>query len=476
MWWKSAKIYELYIDKFAGNIRGLIERLDYFPALGIDTHHILPHYPSPMVDDGYDIVDYRGVRKELGTPDDFKELLAQAHARGLRIIVDFVLNHTSRLHPWFLEARASKHNPKRSYYLWSTTGEEFAAAENPFPDMKPRNWIYNSDTDDYYFATYYPGQPDLNWDNEEVFNEMVGNMEWWAHLGVDGFRLDAVPHLIKREGTTCVGLPETHEVIRRIRARLESRYPSVILLAEAHQTPSLTKTYFGKGDECHLAYHFPLMEALWMAAMERAQGKPLEAHARIQKMLADTADIPANCQWATFLRNHDEISLATLPSFDREALVGWLDPEHRYPFRKGQTTSVRIATAMRGQSARILEIFASLYRAPGAPIMYYGDEIGMTNSHAMEFMLDTRRHVRGAFNWEEAEHQMKDRGSLWSAVSLLIKSSRPEGDTAFYGESDNTHLQRVRTSRAGHKKPRAHGKNPDAQPHRKDAPGREGTL
>jgi len=415
MWWKSAKIYELYIDKFAGDIRGLISHLDYFPALGVDTLHLLPFYPSPMVDDGYDVIDYRAVRTELGTLDDFKELLSAAHKRGLRIIADFAINHTSREHPWFMEARASTSSPRRAYYLWSKTGEEFPQADNPFPDMKPRNWIYNSDTDDYYFATYYPGQPDLNWDNEQVVEAMLGHMEFWAGLGVDGFRLDAVPHLIKREGTTCVGLPETHAILKGIRARISKKYPEVVLLAEAHQSVPLIKSYFGQGDECHMAYHFPLMEALWIAAMDGSSE-------RVAQVLADSAGIPASCQWATFVRNHDEVSLNTLPAADRERLVKWLDPEHRYPFRKGQTTSVRTATALKGDRKKILELYESLYRAPGAPVMYYGDELGMQNSHALGYMLDTRRHVRGPFDWEEAQQQMEDPESLWSAVSAIIKA------------------------------------------------------
>lgn len=438
MWWKDAKLYELYIDKFAGDLTGLTAKLDYFTALGINTLHLLPHYPSPMVDDGYDVSDYRGVRPELGTLDDFKALVREAHARNIRIITDFVLNHTSREHPWFIEARSSKDNPKRDWYLWSAAGTEFPDASNPFPDFKPKNWIYSSDTDDYYFATFYPGQPDLNWDNPEVFDAMVGTMEFWAELGVDGFRLDAVPHIVKREGTACRDLPETHEVIRQIRKRLEKRYPEVILLAEAAQDIELVKTYFGRGDECHMAYNFPLMCEMWMALMETQEKSPeastasfqgerrgiFPASPRLQKIVDESKDIPHNCQWATFLRNHDEIWLDSLSDADRERLVAWMDPEHRYPFRNNTTTSMRVGSIFRGDAQKIFEAFALLYAQPGAPIMYYGDELGQLNEHNIEFMLDTRRHVRGAFNWPLAESQQADPESLLTRTAALI-TARP---------------------------------------------------
>lgn len=414
MWWKEARLYELYIDKFASDIKSLTTKLDYFTKLGINTLHILPHYPSPMVDDGYDISDYRGVRPELGTLDDFKTLLAEARKRNIRILTDFVLNHTSREHPWFLEARSSRTNPKRDWYLWSKVGSEFAESMNPFPDMKPNNWIYSSDTDDYYFATFYPGQPDLNWDNPEVFEAILSAMEFWAELGVSGFRLDAAPYLIKRDGTGCRGLPETHDVLKRLRARLEKKYPDVILLAEAAHPIEEVLPYFGNGDECHMAYNFPLMGEMWKALMD-------DSSDRLQKTIELSKNIPANCQWATFLRNHDEIELITLPEKDREPLRAWLDPHNQYPFRKGETTAMRIASIFRGDTEKILQAFKLLYAMPGVPVMYYGDELGMENVHNIAFILDTRRHVRGEFDWTLAEHQMVDPQSLWSKVATLIK-------------------------------------------------------
>ena len=412
-WWKNAKIYELYIDKFAGDIKGLTGRLDYFTKLGINCLHILPHFPSPMVDDGYDVMDYRNVRPELGTLEDFGMLVKEARARNIRIIIDIVLNHTSEQHPWFQEARASKSNSKRDYYLWRDVQFGFEGSVNAFPDIKSNNWIPNPQTGDYYFATFYPQQPDLNWDNPEVQAAMLDNMDFWAELGVDGFRLDAAPHLIKREGTTSVGLPETHAIIKLIRKYIEEKYPEVILLAEAHQSIALTEKYFGEGDECHMAYHFPLMEAMWIAlAIGERSG--------VEKMVAESFNIPENCGWATFLRNHDEISLSTLQPEARARLVAFLDPQHLYPFKKGEYTSVRIANVFNGDVQKIAVAFEILYSQPGSPIMYYGDEIGMKNLPLAEGIIDTRKYVRGAFDWQEAEKQMADPDSLFNRVAQII--------------------------------------------------------
>jgi maltose alpha-D-glucosyltransferase/alpha-amylase len=417
-WWKRAKIYELYIDKFAGTINGLREKLPYFTALGIDTLHLLPHFASPMVDEGYDIMDYRSVRPELGTMEDFELLVKEARAQGIRIIIDFVLNHTSNQHPWFVEAKQSKKNPKRDYYLWREIEYGFEGSTNAFPDIKPNNWIWNEETKDYYFATFYPEQPDLNWDNEEVQREMLANMDFWIDKGVSGFRLDAAPYLIKRENSTSKGLPETHAVIKRIRAHIEAKNPEVILLAEAHQSLALTKEYFGHGDECHMAYHFPLMEQFWVSLMEQtAEG--------VHEMVEASRAIPDNCQWATFLRNHDEVSLATLPPGVRTALVNFLDPQHTYLFKKAGATSVRLAEGLHNDDARIREALSLLYTTPGAPIMYYGDEIGMRNLPLKDGVIDTRLYVRGEFDWNAADAQMKDPRSLWSHATHLTRGAVP---------------------------------------------------
>jgi len=408
-WWKNAKIYELYIDKFAGDIKGLTGRLDYFTKLGVNCLHILPHFPSPMVDDGYDVSDYRGVRPELGTLEDFTTLIKEAHGKGIRIIVDLVLNHTSDQHPWFIEARASHTNSKRDYYLWSDTGNEYADAPNMFPGTKPRNWIRNDATGDLYFATFYPSQPDLNWDNPTVFDEMMVIMEFWAARGVDGFRFDSAPHIVKRDHTNSMGLPETHAMLKKIRAVLQQKYPNVILLAES---VTESKTYFGESDECHMVYNFPLMRQIWVMLMNGDT-------AALQAVVRDMEDIPENCEWATFLRNHDELTLRTLPEDITVAMRQFLDPEGVYSFSK--YPAVRVAEVFKGNQDKIVNAFKILYSIPGAPIMYYGDEIGMRNLPPKEGVRDARLYVRGTFDWHEAETQMTDPNSLFNQVAKIVR-------------------------------------------------------
>ncbi len=416
-WWKEAKIYELYIDKFAGTIPELTARLSYFTALGINTLHILPHYPSPMIDDGYDVMDYCAVRPELGTLDDFDALIQEAHARGIKIIIDFVLNHVSDQHPWFLEARASKENPRRDYFLWNENNGRFTESWNAFPGIKESNWIYNEATQDFYYATFYPAQPDLNWDNPDVFKGMMAFMDFWADRGVDGFRLDAVLTLIKRDGKISKGLPETHAIIRNIRAHLDQKYGgNIILLAESHMEVEEIKTFFGNGDECHMAYHFPLMEALFLSLL-------LDEPERVDEVIEKSKGIPENCTWATFLRNHDEISLATLPLIRRTTLITQLDPDGEYIFNRGQATAIRLANIFKKNPEKIKEAFALLYSLPGSPIMYYGDEIGMKNLPRTEGSIDTRVFVRGTFDASEAQRQLKDPESLLSFVQKTIHTS-----------------------------------------------------
>lgn len=412
-WWKAAKIYELYVDKFAGTFAGLESKLQYLRELGINTVHILPHYPSPMIDDGYDVSDYRGIRAELGDLKQFACFVRAGHAHGIRVITDLVLNHTSNQHPWFLEASSSRNNPKRDYYLWSDTGTEFPLIKSGLGDIKENNWISHT-SGQYYFAKYYPQQPDLNWDNPAIFDEMLEIMYFWADIGVDGFRLDAAPHLIKREGTDGKGLPETHALLKRIRAALEKEYPEVILLAEAHHNITDTKKYFGDGDECHMAYHFNLMEHMWLAIQKGE-------HALVQHIVDESYDIPENCQWAIFLRNHDEISLATLEPGIRSALVAFLDPDGLFHFKKGEATSMRIGSVFRGDRAGMRRAFELLYSLPGSPIMYYGDEIGMSNLPHEESIIDSRKYVRGSFDWELAEAQRRDPGSFFNEVAALIR-------------------------------------------------------
>jgi len=420
-WWKEAKIYEVYVDAFAETFLGMTEHLDYFTRLGVNCLHILPHYPSPMIDDGYDIVDYRSVRSLLGTLEECVAFIDAAHARGIRVIFDYVLNHTSDQHPWFIEARASKENPKRDFYLWSTTGNEFTAAANAFPDIKAHNWVPNIATDDLYFATFYPQQPDLNWDNPEVFEEMVATMEFWAAHGVDGFRLDAVSHIVKREGTSSQGLPETHQVLKRIRARFEASYPEVILLAEAATSIEGSKEYFGTGDECHMVYNFPLMERMWLSLVDGNRGQLDEA-------IIESATIPENCAWATFLRNHDEMALGMLTPEERHRLIDSFDPKHEFLFNKGEATSMRVASALHNDKKKILKAIELLYSVPGTPVMYYGDEIGMLNLPVGDLLIDSRRYVRGRFDWSAAEAQAQDPESLLNQIAHIIQGVGADRD------------------------------------------------
>lgn len=441
-WWKTAKIYELYVDKFAGDFRGLTEKLDYLSNLGINTVHILPHYPSPMIDDGYDITDYRNVRPELGTLADMQEFVATARKRGIHVILDMVLNHVSSSHPWFIEARSSRTNPKRDYFLWSDTGSEYALSSNMFPDIKERNWIPNPQTGDFYFATFYPEQPDLNWDNPDVIEGMLANIDFWADMGVDGFRLDAACFLIKRDGTTCKGLPETHAMIKMIRHHLDEKYSAgIILLGEAAQSIEDSIAYFGNGDECHMMYHFPLMTEMWLALRHNDLS-------HVEQMVRQSFDIPPNCAWATFLRNHDEIELRILPSQDvRTDLISFLDPKKEYLCNQGQGTSMRIASVFDGDKEKILGALRLLFETPGTPIMYYGDEIGMKNLPPDKNIKDTRKFVRGAFDWNAADQQMNDPDSLLSHVRMLLMYTEGRQTQQFYiTDYDHTGTQNLRPS------------------------------
>jgi len=417
-WWTNAAIYELYVDKFAGNFRGLTAKLGYLTRLGINTIHILPHYPSPMVDGGYDISDFQEVRTDLGTLNDFCECVDAAHRHGIRVITDLVLNHVSSVHPWFIEARASKKNAKRDFFVWSDTGSEVKEAPNMFPDIKTSNWIWNEPTGDYYYATFYPEQPDLNWNNPLVLENMLACVDFWVDRGVDGFRLDAVPHLVERDKTASVNLPETHQIVKIIRRHLDDRYGGgIALLAEVGADAEEAKTYFGNGDECQLVYHFELMRRMFVALMRREYRLP-------DNVLQGLRDIPANCRWVIFLRNHDEINLTTLPDHERSELLDFLDSEHRYPFNEGRATSVRLGTVFVHRPERLIEAFRLLHSLPGVPVIYYGDEIGMQNLPVKEGTRDSRVYVRGNFDWDTAESMMTDPSSLLNTIANIIRDRR----------------------------------------------------
>jgi glycosidase len=332
-------------------------------------------------------------------------------------MLDFVVNHVSDQHPWFLEAHSSKDNPKRNFFLWSDTSDRFQQGINAFSDIKSSNWIWNEPTKDFYYATFYPQQPDLNWDNEEVVLEMLGAMDFLISLGADGFRIDAAAHIVKRNGTECKNLPETHAVIRRLRSHLDRNHPGVILLAEAGAPTHELKSYFGTGDEFHMAYHFPLTNAFWQTLL-------LDDRGYIERVLEESVGIPPTCQWATFLRNHDDLDVRGLGPDMFYRMIDIADPKQEYTFNHGTTTSVRLATALHESKEQILKAFKLLYSAPGAPVCYYGDEIGMKNLPRDTRVADTRIAVRGSFDWTEAERQMNDPASLFSEVATLIHKPR----------------------------------------------------
>lgn len=413
-WWNNAVFYELYVDKFAGDFRGLTEKLEYLEQLGVNCLHILPHYPSPMVDDGYDISDYRNIRKELGTLDDFRNFVAETHKRGIRILTDFVLNHISVEHPWFMEARSSKTNAYRNYFLWSETGEELKESTNVFFHIKPKNWIKNEATNDYYFTTFYTEQPDLNWNEPKVMEEMLSIMDFWIDLGVDAFRLDAAPHLIKKEGTNSNGLPETHAVLKQIRAHLNEKHPEVALLGEVHDTPERTREYFGMGDECHMVYHFPLATKTILATKR-------DDDSIVNELVANMTGIPENCSWVTFLRNHDALVFGSLPPEEKTEMLEYGDPTEKYRFRTDRGIAVRLATLFEREPEKIKKAFSLLFEERGSPVIYYGEEIGMKNDTTIGEQKDTRRYVRGKFDWEIADKQTSDSDSLFSFIAKEIR-------------------------------------------------------
>src|SRR3982751_5130823 len=308
LWYKDAIIYEVHVRAFhdsvgdgVGDFRGLAQKLDYLQDLGVTAIWLLPFYPSPLKDDGYDIAEYTSINPAYGTLADFQELLAAAHERGIRVITELVINHTSDQHAWFQRARlAPPGSPERDFYVWSDNDQKYAGTRVIFVDSQRSNWTWDPAANAYYWHRFYAHQPDLNFDNPAVLDAVLGVMRFWLDLGVDGLRLDAVPYLVEREGTNNENLPETHEVLKRIRAALDAKYPGRMLLAEANQWPEDTQEYFGAADECHMAFHFPLMPRMYMAIAK-------EDRFPITDILRQTPGIPDNCQWAILLRNHDEL-------------------------------------------------------------------------------------------------------------------------------------------------------------------------
>jgi maltose alpha-D-glucosyltransferase/alpha-amylase len=394
LWYKEAIIYELHVRSFfdsnddgIGDFRGLIQKLDYIQDLGVNTIWLLPFYPSPLRDDGYDIADYRDVHPAYGTLRDFKTFLREAHMRGLRVFTELVVNHTSDQHPWFQEARrAPAGSAKRDYYVWSDTGREYANARIIFTDTETSNWTWDPVAKAYFWHRFFSHQPDLNYENPKVLRAILQTMNFWLDMGVDGLRLDAVPYLIEREGTNCENLRETHDILKQLRRSLDQRYPDRALLAEANQWPADVRPYFGDGNECHLAYHFPLMPRIFMAVRQ-------EDALPIVEIMRQTPEIPPNCQWALFLRNHDELTLEMVTDEERDYMYGAYAADPQMRLNVGIRR--RLAPLME-HSRPLIELLNSLLLSmPGSPIIYYGDELGMGDN----VYLGDRNGVRTPMQW-----------------------------------------------------------------------------
>ena len=393
LWYKDAVFYQLHVKTFCdsnadgtGDFRGLTGKLDYLQRLGVTCLWLLPTFPSPFRDDGYDIADYYGIHPGYGSLDDFRAFLEQAHARGLRVITELVLNHTSDRHPWFQEARSSREHPRRDWYVWSDTDDRYPGVRIIFTDTETSNWAWDPVSKSYYWHRFFSHQPDLNYDNTAVRDEMWRVMTYWLDLGVDGFRVDAVPYLVEREGTSCQGLPETHDVVKWLRAKLNDHYKGKVLLAEANHWPEDVRAYFGEGDEFHMAFHFPLMPRMFMAIR-------LEDRKPIVEILERTPPLPETCQWALFLRNHDELTLEMVTDVERDYMY---DEYARDPVaRLNLGIRRRLAPLVDGDRRRIELLNGLLLSLPGTPIVYYGDEIGMGDN----IYLGDRNGVRTPMQW-----------------------------------------------------------------------------
>jgi len=394
LWYKDAVIYELHIKSFfdsnedgIGDFRGLTQKLDYLAGLGVTAIWLLPFYPSPLRDDGYDISDHYRVHPDYGTVADFRRLLREAHHRDLKIITELVINHTSDQHPWFQRSRrAPKGSPHREYYVWSDDPARYAEARIIFKDYETSNWSWDPVAQAYYWHRFYSHQPDLNFDNPEVRREILRVLDFWFEMGVDGMRLDAIPYLIEREGSNCENLPETHTLLKQMRSSLDKRFRNRMFLAEANQWPEDAVAYFGEGDECHMCFHFPVMPRLYMALT-------MEDRFPILDIMEQTPAIPEDCQWAMFLRNHDELTLEMVTDEERDYMyrVYAQDPKSRL----NQGIRRRLAPLL-GNDRRKIELLNSLlFSFPGTPILYYGDEIGMGDN----FYLGDRDGVRTPMQW-----------------------------------------------------------------------------
>ncbi|MGH9541365.1 MAG: maltose alpha-D-glucosyltransferase [Terriglobales bacterium] len=393
-WFQNAVFYELPVRSFFdwnadgyGDFRGLVDKLDYLEWLGVDCLWLLPFYPSPMRDDGYDISDFHGIDPVQGTLEDFRELLDEAHVRNIRVLADLVMNHTSDQHPWFQQARSSPSSPYRDWYVWSDNPHRYKDARVIFVDSEVSNWTWDPVAGAYFWHRFYSHQPDLNYDEPAVREAMMEVVFHWLDMGLDGFRCDAVPYLFEREGTICENLPETHAFLRELRRRVEERYGGDrVLMAEANQWPSDVVRYFGQGDEFHMAFHFPLMPRLFMATRQ-------ESRRPIVEIMGQTPAIPSGCQWGLFLRNHDELTLEMCTDEERDYMYYEYARDPRMRLNIGIRR--RLAPIVENNRREIELMNTLLFSMPGAPILYYGDEIGMGDN----IYLSDRNGVRTPMQW-----------------------------------------------------------------------------
>ncbi len=429
-WYKDAIIYQLHIKSFydangdgIGDFEGLYQKLDHIAALGVTAIWLLPFFPSPRRDDGYDISDYRNISPDYGTLDDFRTFVAAAHDRSIRVIIELVINHTSDQHPWFQRARQSPAgSPEREFYVWSDNDQKFPETRIIFLDTEKSNWTFDPVAGSYYWHRFYAHQPDLNFDNPSVMEELIAIMQFWLETGIDGFRLDAIPYLVEREGTNNENLPETHQVLKKIRAALDATHPGVMLLAEANQWPEDTREYFGDGDECHMAFHFPLMPRMYMAIAK-------EDRFPITDIMRQTPDIPETCQWAIFLRNHDELTLEMVTDAERDYLWATYASDKRARINLGIRR--RLAPLMERDRRRIELMNALLLSMPGTPVIYYGDEIGMGDN----IYLGDRDGVRTPMQWSP------DRNGGFSRVDPARLVLPPVADPLYGYEALNVEAQ-----------------------------------
>lgn len=393
LWFKHAVFYEIHTRAFfdgnddgSGDLRGVTDKLDYLQWLGVDCIWLLPLYPSPLRDGGYDIADFTNVHQDYGTVEDFRQLIEAAHQRGIRVIADLVMNHTSSDHPWFQASRTDRDGPYGDWYVWSDTDEPWQEARIIFLDTEPSNWTWDPVRGQYFWHRFFSHQPDLNYDNPEVQQAMLDVLRFWLDLGIDGFRMDAIPYLYERDGTNGENLPESHDYLKRVREEIDANYADKVLLAEANQWPEDVVEYFGDGDECHMCFHFPVMPRMFMS-LRREDATP------IYEILERTPPIPENCQWGLFLRNHDELTLEMVTDDERDYMYTEYAKDPRMKLNLGIRR--RLAPLLDGGRDEIQLLHAIMFSLPGSPVLYYGDEIGMGDN----IFLGDRDGVRTPMQW-----------------------------------------------------------------------------